>query len=434
MRNRNTWGGEPEIEAMGRMLGATINVDAGGVSHSPYGDGSIPIQLYHVNTGGIQAGGNHYNFGLERNIVSNYQDAARHTGSQLSQTLYQAELVEHLFQANQNNNFQERFQSFIDQIPRPSGVGTAPAKKGFYTHAFAGMFTTLKNTELFDKLGLAELHFKFYDPLILKVVAIKENPTTKRLEEYVFVISEKRYDNNYKEILFSTNDNEWLKESKILFSTRDGQFHGGSRAHTRANEMDFKFGASVIISRLNGKDKLGIQIVDKLTNKEIPASFKRPFRRIEQHRKHVIGDYKSNLLEDVVKNMHVNDVQEVEKNSKKLLEYVYDINRKYNTNLLYVSGAREAADHGFTAGALINFKYRYNVKIYSELLLGKKGYIDIVLLVRGNKRVKDAIPILIEMRTGQAQRGRANPKHALMDAESYSKGLQQNSMPFCYTC
>lgn len=48
MRDRNTWGGEPEIVAMGRMLGATINVDADGIVHTR-GSGNIPIRLYHVN-------------------------------------------------------------------------------------------------------------------------------------------------------------------------------------------------------------------------------------------------------------------------------------------------------------------------------------------------------------------------------------------------
>lgn len=109
------------------------------------------------------------------------------------------ELIDHLFKIDENNNFKQRFQSLLDQIPRPSGVGAAPARKGFYVNFFAGMFTTLKNTELFDRLGLAELHFKLCtisdadEVPFLKIVAITEEPTTKKLEEYVFVISEKRY-------------------------------------------------------------------------------------------------------------------------------------------------------------------------------------------------------------------------------------------------
>lgn len=140
MRDRNSWGGEPEILAMSNMLDASITVDAGGTVHSygNYGNVDIPdeipiIRLYHVNAARSASQGNernHYNFGLERH----HQQITNKVVS---------ELVDHLFQIDKNNNFKQRFQSFLDQIPRQSGVGAAPAKKGFYVNFFAGMFTTL---------------------------------------------------------------------------------------------------------------------------------------------------------------------------------------------------------------------------------------------------------------------------------------------------
>ncbi len=435
MRDRTTWGDEPEIEAMGRMLGATINVDAGGAVHTR-GDGNIPIRLYHVNAARSASQGNernHYNFGLERTL---HQQIINEVVP---------ELIDYLFQIDKNHDFKQRFQSFLDQIPRPSGVGAAPAKKGFYVNFFAGMFTTLKNTELFDRLGLAELHFKFCtisdadEVPFLKVVAITKEPTTKKLEEYVFVISEKRYSRQIMGAIFSRDDRRWLEESRLLFSEGDDTYHLRSRAHTRADEIEFKSGAAIIISKRKNRDRVNVR-TEQLTDQVLPERMKVKFRRIEQHHKHTTGEYKSNLLEDIVKNLSretINDprrdmniIQAMERDTKKLFEYIYDINGIYHRRLPNIQGALEAANHGFIAGALINFKYRYNLELYLELLLGIEGYIDIALLVRGSQRVKKAMPILVEIKTGQEQGGRTNPQHALREAESYTQGLQQNNRPF----
>ncbi|MFP3012142.1 MAG: OTU domain-containing protein, partial [Rickettsia sp.] len=282
MRDRNSWGGEPEITAMGRMLGATINVDTGGTTHTR-GNGDIPIRLYHVNAARSASQGNernHYNFGLERGL---YQQITNEVVP---------ELVDHLFQIDENNNFKQRFQSFLDQIPRPSGVGAAPAKKGFHVNFFAGIFTTLKNTELFDRLGLVELHFKLCtisdadEVPFLKVVAITEEPTTKKLAEYVFVISEKRYSRQIMGAIFSRDDRRWLEESRFLFSEGDDTYHLRSRAHTRADEIEFKSGAAIIISKSNNRDRVNVR-AEQLTDQELPERMRVKFRRIEKHHKHV---------------------------------------------------------------------------------------------------------------------------------------------------
>ncbi|WP_375326528.1 hypothetical protein [Candidatus Tisiphia endosymbiont of Nemotelus uliginosus] len=435
MRDRNSWGGEPEIAVMGLMLDATINVDSSGVIHT-HGSGAIPIRLYHVNAARSASQGgerNHYNFGLERGL---HQQITNEVAP---------ELLDYLFQVNENNDFKRKFQSFLDQIPRQSGVGAAPAKKGFYVNFFAGMFTTLKNTELFDRLGLAELHFKLCtisdadEVPFLKIVAITEEPRTKKLEEYVFVISEKRYNRQIMGAMFSREDRRWLEKSDLLFSEGDDSYHLRSRAHRRINEIEFKSGVAIIISKSNNKDRVNV-ISQQLTDQILPESMKVKFRRIEKRHKHEIGEYKSNLLENIVKNLSKETVdnpdediviiQAVERNVKKLLEYIYDINRINYKRLPNIQGALEAADHGFTAGALINFKYRYNLELYLELLLGIEGYIDIALLVRGSERVKNAIPILVEIKAGQEQGGRTNPQHALREAEDYTQGLQQNNRPF----
>ncbi|KAG8192653.1 hypothetical protein JTE90_009684 [Oedothorax gibbosus] len=83
MRKPDTWGGQPEIMAMSKMLGAKVTVS--GVIQSEYDNGDIPIQLFHVST--IEGGErNHYNFGLPQNIVDAYRDNVENISGQRSST------------------------------------------------------------------------------------------------------------------------------------------------------------------------------------------------------------------------------------------------------------------------------------------------------------------------------------------------------------
>ncbi|WP_264731826.1 hypothetical protein [Wolbachia endosymbiont (group A) of Sphaerophoria taeniata] len=82
---------------------------------------------------------------------------------------------------------------------------------------------------------------------------------------------------------------------------------------------------------------------------------------------------------------------------------------------------KEAAQHGFISGMLMNFRYRYNLRLYLELLTGR-GYSDIVLLVRGKSRSWTAIPIVMELKVND------NVENALTEASSYARGLRRNKM------
>lgn len=66
------WGGETEIEAMSKMLKVRIGISKDGNSLPFYGESfNTKIQLYHVN------GGTHYNFGLEKSIISKYESSKK---------------------------------------------------------------------------------------------------------------------------------------------------------------------------------------------------------------------------------------------------------------------------------------------------------------------------------------------------------------------
>ncbi|WP_265015361.1 hypothetical protein [Wolbachia endosymbiont (group B) of Camptogramma bilineatum] len=57
---------------MSGMLSATISVS--GEVETQYGNGNTQIQLFHVGAPGKR---NHYNFGLERNIIDNDKELAK---------------------------------------------------------------------------------------------------------------------------------------------------------------------------------------------------------------------------------------------------------------------------------------------------------------------------------------------------------------------
>ncbi|WP_264686105.1 OTU domain-containing protein [Wolbachia endosymbiont (group B) of Polyommatus icarus] len=198
MRNPDTWGGEPEIRAMSGMLSATISVS--GEVETQYGNGDIQIQLFHVGAPGKR---NHYNFGLERNIIDNDKELAKGLKRVMGKVRPQDfELIQLLIeeadkevgisrQDEDFKSFEPRFQSFVDQIP---SYLHSVEKAGFFTHFFLGSFSTLLDTEMAKKLDIKEIYFSFDGAKTLKVAIIKngEMKSQKDVIDKVklFVISE----------------------------------------------------------------------------------------------------------------------------------------------------------------------------------------------------------------------------------------------------
>jgi hypothetical protein len=97
------------------------------------------------------------------------------------------ELIQHLFDASTvNKKFQERFQSFLDQIPKPSGASVAPEKEGFFINFILGMFASLRGTEL----GLQNLYFREVQVIRKDLHVIAEFGEDKK--KHLFVFSESK--------------------------------------------------------------------------------------------------------------------------------------------------------------------------------------------------------------------------------------------------
>ncbi|MBV0900134.1 MAG: hypothetical protein KTV77_05475 [Wolbachia endosymbiont of Fragariocoptes setiger] len=54
------------------------------------------------------------------------------------------ELIQYLL-LGETDQFTDRFQSFIDQIPKPTGAGAAPSRPGFFQGFFLGMFSSIRS-------------------------------------------------------------------------------------------------------------------------------------------------------------------------------------------------------------------------------------------------------------------------------------------------
>ncbi len=144
--------------------------------------------------------------------------------------------------------------------------------------------------------------------------------------------------------------------------------------------------------------------------------------------------------EDYIAELTNSDASKVEESSKKVIDRITKVHSKYKGSLTYADKAREAAHHGFIAGALVNFRYRHNLRVYLEQFAGR-GYADIVLVPRGKDRSLNAVPIIIELKAatkeelkelekgGKVKDGsQTTSAIALEQAKHYAKSFQPNTM------
>ncbi len=109
-----------------------------------------------------------------------------------------------------------------------------------------------------------------------------------------------------------------------------------------------------------------------------------------------------NLL-DRVNGLANNNSLEVRRDIRRILQYIVNVYDEYRQELNFDN---ESDDHGFLSGFLLNFRYRAMADIYLELLIGR-GYADITLLVRGQEKLNNSVPIIIELKAGQEHAGQA---------------------------
>ncbi|WP_349966868.1 OTU domain-containing protein [Wolbachia endosymbiont of Armadillidium arcangelii] len=405
MRKSNTWGGEPEIKAMSKMLSARISVS--GATRSQYNSGNIQIQLFHVGAPGKR---NHYNFGLEGGIVDNDVELAKGLKKVMGKGKPQDfELIQLLIEeagkevgiSRQDEDFKSfelRFQSFVDQIPSYlHSVG----KAGFFTHFFLGSFSTLLDTEVAKKLGIKEIYFRFDGAKTLKVAVIKNGEINSQ-EDVVdkvklFVISE-------------SGSRTYTQEFD------QGELKGvlGKHYSFIEDHLDkIKVKSIEIIKDTVHQGKIVVDVKDK--GVDIEHNSEVQFKKVRK------GLWRG--LEVDIAKLAISNQRTVKASLRRILDKIYTTHSEYVDSLIYASRAREAAHHGFMVGVFMNFHYRYNLRVYPEQFAGR-GYADIVLVPRGPDRALNSIPIIIELKAGADSN--STPDKALEQAEKYAQGFQPN--------
>ncbi|WP_338406636.1 hypothetical protein [Wolbachia endosymbiont (group A) of Longitarsus flavicornis] len=310
-------------------------------------------------------------------------------------------------QGNDFESFKARFQSYVDQVPSYlHSVG----KEGFFPHFFLGSFSTLIDTEIATKLNIEKIYFSFDSSKTLKVAVIK-NEEIKSPEDVadkvkLFVIAESG--STKKKFSYGELD-------KILGNT--------------------KVARNNIVRLARDQGKLGVRLVEITKEKDAKGKMAGISVNVENNKldndASTIHEFKEikkgvwNKPENDITKLTNPDVEKVKKPVENILKKVSGIHSEYKDSLTYAQGTREAAHHGFVAGALVNFRYRHNLRVYLEQFAGR-GYADIVLVPRGKDRSLNAVPIIIELKAGTA--AGTTPGSALEQAKDYAKGFQPNTM------
>ncbi|WP_265027618.1 ankyrin repeat domain-containing protein [Wolbachia endosymbiont (group B) of Chorthippus parallelus] len=332
-------------------------------------------------------------------------------------------------QGSDFESFKARFQSYVDQVPSYlHSVG----KEGFFPHFFLGSFSTLVDTEIAKKLKIKKIYFRFDTPGTLKVAVISNDKiqSYEDVKKHVKLISISEHNSDDKNCKFTSGDLvEILK--KCLTPPKGKSIQAEAQDIKDAFkgpidsvlEMDFRL---IQISRNNiNKEGINVEVIDtRVLNSAVSKGFHE-----------VKGGLWSKPESDIAKLTNSN-AGKVKESVEEILKKVSKIHSEYKDSLIYANQAREAAHHGFLAGALVNFRYRHNLRVYLEQFAGR-GYADIVLVPRGKDRSLNAIPIIIEMKAATkaelkegkiGEKSGTTPAAALKQAEDYTKGFQPNVM------
>ncbi|WP_265027614.1 ankyrin repeat domain-containing protein [Wolbachia endosymbiont (group B) of Chorthippus parallelus] len=281
------------------------------------------------------------------------------------------------------------------------------AKQGFFPHFFLGSFSTFIDTEIAVKLDIEKICFCFDGPQTLKVAIIRKGDIKGKKDVIdkirLFVISEKGAPSATQKFSYGE-----LRDA--LGRSQPARFQP---VFDNQGELRVKL---VTIDKGNVNQQGVLVVVEDKKLHEDDAS-KDKFKEIKK------GVW-NNPESDIAK-LTNSDAEEVSKPLEKILKKVSGIHSEYENSIVYADQAREAAHHGFIAGALVNFRYRYNLRVYLEQFAGR-GYADIVLVPRGKDRSLNAVPIIIELKAGTG-RG-TTPENALEQAKDYAKGFQPNTM------
>ncbi|WP_265022357.1 hypothetical protein [Wolbachia endosymbiont (group B) of Ischnura elegans] len=291
--------------------------------------------------------------------------------------------------------FRERFESFLDQCPSfLHSVG----KGRFFPAFFFGMFATAFDSDIAN--DSERIFFRFdNDP---------DRPGKGNLK--VAILTE---DGNGRQIVRCYTIADRINSIGSRFSEEEKQRIErklqGDGTKRRKLKLEWEEYKTFVWAENLGEDEEEEAIrCERFSEGEaFTQGSASPCNDFEE----IIRTKQQGYLSDLIGRLASNNGINVKRSTKRILQYIIDIYNRYN-HVLDFNG-KESDYHGFLSGFLMNFRYRHTAGIYLELFVGG-GYTDITFLVRGVNRLRDSVPIIIELKAGEE-----SADQALEQAENY---------------
>ncbi|WP_264687008.1 hypothetical protein [Wolbachia endosymbiont (group B) of Rhopobota naevana] len=306
-------------------------------------------------------------------------------------------LIRSLLNGN-SRGFVERFESFLDQCPSfLHSVG----KDRFFPAFFFGMFATAFDSDVADD-GRIFFRFENYGEQNrkgnLKVAVLTNDMARRRKIVRCYTISDRI---NSPHSRFSTEEREWVENTLYPERVFCEEYKVSAWADNQGEDEE----EAIRCVQFNEREAFAHT-----------RPFNDGFREIVRTRQQ---DYLSDLIEGLASN----DAGSIRDDTRRILQYIIGIYNRYD-HVLDFNG-KESDYHGFLSGFLMNFRYRHIAGIHLELFVGG-GYTDITFLVRGVQRLRDSVPIIIELKAGQARDRQVD--RALVQAENYVRRCPVSSI------
>ncbi len=291
--------------------------------------------------------------------------------------------------------FEERFESFLDQCPSfLHSVG----KDRFFPAFFFGMFATAFDSDIAK--DSERIFFRFdNDPDNprkgnLKVAILTEDRNGRQIVR-CYTIADRT---NSIGSRFSEEEKQWV-ERKLQ----------GDGTKRRKLELEWEEYKIFVWAENLGEDEKEEAIRCKRFSED--EAFTQDSASLCDGFEEVVRTMQQGNLSNLLGRLASNNADYVFATIRNVFNYIIDIYNRYN-HVLDFNG-KESDYHGFLSGFLMNFRYRHTAGIYLELFVGG-GYTDITFLIRGVDRLRDSVPIIIELKAGGE-----SADQALEQAENY---------------
>lgn len=296
------------------------------------------------------------------------------------------ELVEMLL-SGEISTFQQRFQSFINQLPDNK---RSVIHEGFFPLFCLASFLALPDTTLGRELGVKKVFCRIE----------KAGTITKGVKLAVLVQKPQggtSQQGNDKLVFIECFDTQPAKlpNPKVHFSQQEINYLSNHIANYNTLE---KVGYSIAMQHTTNPathaNTITVEIPQFTANLAI-APHVNPGQDLFAIKK------QEKNIENWISQLSLEDKKEVKDNTKEILNYFGQEVNKHLTQDLRANFSKEYEYHGLLTGFLVMlFKYHHNLKCYTELSLGE-GFADMVILVRGAERSLNSIPVIVELKKGR---------------------------------